>query len=176
MNLVAHPAIVGDSLKLLAWPYKNSYLVCLSNLPDGVSQLLVLVRKSKLVLHDLSNFSEPRLFNVVLFIPDQGCRRHSGMNPLELTRSGLFLRRRLSKKKIFRTFYREKLGIVKVADHAVMRKIFEEKGQPISGVRPDAKVDHAVMDSRVDLDLRKFWPVGDRLPRSPSAVFRDFIL
>jgi len=68
------------------------------------------------------------------------------------------------------------LGVVKVADHAVMRKIFKEKGQPISGVRPDAKVDHAVMDSRVDLDLRKFWPVGDRLPRSPSAVFRDFIL
>ena len=98
------------------------------------------------------------------------------MDPLELTRSGLFLRRRLSKKKIFHTFYCEKLGIVKVADHAVMRKIFKEKGQPISGVRPDAKVDHAVMDSRVDLDLRKFWPVGDRLPRSPSAVFRDFIL
>ena len=98
------------------------------------------------------------------------------MDPLELTRSGLFLRRRLSKKKIFHTFYCEKLGIVKVADHAVMRKIFKEKGQPISGVRPDAKVDHAVMDSRVDLDLRKFWPVGDRLPRSPSAVFREFIL
>ena len=176
MNLVAHPAIVGDSLKLLAWPYKNSYLVCLSNLPDGVSQLLVLVRKSKLVLHDLSNLSEPRLFNVALFIPDQGCRRHSGMNPLELTWPGLFLRRRFSKKKILDTFYRKELNIVKIANHPMMREVFKEKRQPFCGVSTHAKVDNPIMDFRVEIDLVALWLVGDRLPRTASAILCDFIL
>ena len=58
----------------------------------------------------------------------------------------------------------------------MMREVFKEKGQPISGVCPDAKVDHAIMDLRVDLDLMTFWLVGDRLPGTSSAILGDFIL
>ena len=106
MNLIAHPSILGDSLKLLAWTYENSYLVCLSNLPERVPQLFVLIRKSKLILHRLAYFPEPYFFQIALFIPDQGCRGHSGVNPLELTRLRLSLNRGVGKKKIFYPFYR----------------------------------------------------------------------
>ena len=58
----------------------------------------------------------------------------------------------------------------------MMREVFKEKGQPISGVCPDAKVDHAIMDLRVDLDLMTFWLVGDRLPGTSSAILCHFFL
>ena len=176
MNLIAHPGILGDSLKLLAWPYKNSHLIRFPNLPKRVPQLFVLIRKGELVLYVLSNLPESHFFNIALFIPDQGCRRHSGMNPLELTWPGLFLRRRFSKKKILDTFYRKELNIVKIANHPMMREVFKEKRQPFCGVSTHAKVDNPIMDFRVEIDLVALWLVGDRLPRTASAILCDFIL
>jgi len=98
------------------------------------------------------------------------------MNPLELTRPWLFLRRRLSKKKIFHTFYCKKLRVVKISDHPVVLEIFKQKGQPLCRICPDAKVDHPVVDFRIDLNLITLWLVGDRLTGPSSAIFGDFVL
>ncbi len=90
MDLVAHPSVVGDSPKCLAWPCKNSQLVRFPNLPERIPQLVVLMRKSKLILHELAHFPEPCFFQIALFIPDQGSGGHSAMDAGELSRPRLF--------------------------------------------------------------------------------------
>lgn len=98
------------------------------------------------------------------------------MDTLELTRPGLFLSRGVGKKKIFYTSHCEQLRVVKIANHPMMREIFKEKGQPSGGISTHAEVDNPIMDFRVEIDLVALWLVGDRLPRTASAILCDFIL
>lgn len=97
------------------------------------------------------------------------------MDPLELARPGLFLGWRCGKKKVFHAFYRKKLCIIEIADHPMMWKIFEEKGQPLCGVRPYAEIYNVSMNLSVDLSLISLRLVGDRPPRPPSAILCHLI-
>lgn len=125
VDLVAHPGILGDSLELLAGTYKDRYLVGFSHLPECVSEIIIFERESDFIFHGFADSPEARCFDVALFVPDQGGRGHSGVNPLELARPRLLLRRRPGQKKIFHTFDREQFGIVKVANHPVVGEIFK---------------------------------------------------
>ena len=98
------------------------------------------------------------------------------MDPLELMRPRFFLSRGVGKKKIFYTSHCEQLRIVKIANHPMMREIFKEKRQPLCSVCTHGEVDSAIMDFRVDLNIISLWLVGDRLPRTASAEFCNFIL
>ena len=62
MDLIAHPGILGNSLKLLRWPHKDGDLVCFPHLPERISRILILVRKSELVLHKIAVLSVSNLF------------------------------------------------------------------------------------------------------------------
>ena len=98
------------------------------------------------------------------------------MDPGELAWSGLLLIRTLGQEKILCPFEGEQLDIVKISDHPVVLEIFKQKSQPLCRICPDAKVDHPVVDFRIDLNLITLRFIGDRLPRASSAVFGDFVL
>jgi hypothetical protein len=175
INLVAHPRIFRHAFKLFCWPHENSNLISASQLPKGISWIFIPIGKGKFVFHTLPEFPK-RCFQITVFVPDQGRGDHSGVDSGKLARPRLFLGRRPSKKIILNSLNRKYLCVVEVPDHPVMLEILEQKSQPLRGIRAHAKIDDPIVDCGVNLYIISFRLVGDRLPRSTSPIFGNFIL
>lgn len=97
------------------------------------------------------------------------------MNTRELARAWLFLIRTLGEEIILDSFDREQLRVVEVPDHAVMLEVLEQQGQPLRGVCADTKINDPIVNLGVDLNFISLRLVGDRLPRTSSAVLGHFV-
>lgn len=125
VNLIAHPGIFADPFELLTWADKNRDLIGPSHLPKRISQIFVVIGKGELVLYKIARLPVTNLFQITLFVPDQGPGSHSGVHACELPGFWLFLIWGFSNKVILDPFYCEQLSIVEISNHPMMLEIFK---------------------------------------------------
>lgn len=176
MNLIAHPGVFCDPVELFGRPHENGDLIGSSQPPKRIAEIFILIRKGKFVFHALARFPKRCFIQIALFVPDQGCSGHSGVDAGKLARARFRLGGRSGKKVIFNTLDRKDLRVVKIPNHAVVLEILEEEGQPPCGVRPDSEVNNALVDLRIDIHLKPLRLIGDRLSGTASTVLHNFTL